>query len=79
MDNFSYQAPTRYLFGKGVEEKTGELAANEGWQRVLVVYGGGSAVRSGLLQRVIDSLSTHGVHTVTFGGIQPNPVDAPVR
>ena len=79
MDNFSYQAPTRYLFGKGVEEKTGELAANEGWQRVLVVYGGGSAVRSGLLQRVIDSLSTHGVHTMTFGGIQPNPVDAPVR
>lgn len=79
MDNFTYCSPTRYVFGRGVETETGRLAAEADWYTVMIVYGGGSAVRSGLLGRVCDSLSHHGVRFVTFGGIQPNPVDGPVR
>ncbi|MCM1162769.1 MAG: iron-containing alcohol dehydrogenase [Muribaculaceae bacterium] len=79
MDNFSYCSPTRYLFGHGVESETGRLVEEAGWKTVMIVYGGGSAVRSGLLGRVCDSLSHHGITFVTFGGIQPNPVDGPVR
>ncbi|MCH5326647.1 MAG: iron-containing alcohol dehydrogenase [Duncaniella sp.] len=79
MDNFSYVAPTRYLFGRGVENEVGRLAAEAGWSRVMVVYGQGSAVRSGLLSRVTASLSQSGVPFIQFGGIAPNPTAAPVR
>ena len=79
MDNFSYCSPTRYLFGRGTEDETGRLVAEAGWKTVMIVYGGGSAVRSGLLGRVCDSLSRRGITFVTFGGIHPNPTDTPVR
>lgn len=79
MDNFSYCSPTRYLFGRGVESETGRLVCDQGWHTVMIVYGGGSAIRSGLLERVCDSLSRRGVRFVTYGGIRPNPTDAPVR
>ncbi len=79
MDNFSYCAPTRYVFGRGAENQVGQLAAEAGWRRTLIVYGGGSAVRSGLLGRVMDSLSARGIPFVTLGGIRPNPTAGPVR
>lgn len=79
MDNFTYCTPTRYLFGRGTEDETGRLVAEAGWKTVMIVYGGGSAVRSGLLGRVCDSLSRRGITFVTFGGIRPNPTASPVR
>lgn len=79
MDNFTYCTPTKYVFGRGVESQTGNEAAAIGATKVLVVYGGGSAVRSGLLDRVCDSLSKSGIKYSTLGGIKPNPVDGPVR
>lgn len=79
MDNFSFYTPTRYKFGRGVENLVGEMARNEGWQTVMIIYGGGSAIRSGLLEKVCASLSQAGVSFVTFGGIKPNPTDGPVR
>ncbi len=75
MDNFTYCTPTRYVFGRGVELKAGEEAVNSGMKKALVVYGGGSAVRSGLLKKVTDCLSAAGVEFVELGGVQPNPVD----
>lgn len=77
MDNFSYCSPTRYLFGRGTEDETGRLVAEAGWKTVMIVYGGGSAVRSGLLGRVCDSLSRRGITFVTFGGIHPTPPTRP--
>ncbi|MEE0979077.1 MAG: iron-containing alcohol dehydrogenase [Muribaculaceae bacterium] len=75
MNNFSYYAPTEYLFGRETEKETGRKAVAYGMKRVLVAYGGGSVVRSGLLQRVIDSLDSAGVEHVEFSGIKPNPTD----
>lgn len=79
MNDFTYQAPTRYIFGRGVESQAGAELCREGIGRVLVVYGGGSAVRSGLIDRVLASLKEAGIEAVTLGGIQPNPTDPKVR
>ncbi len=73
MDNFEFYRPTHYYFGAGQECETGRYIKERGFGKVLVVYGGGSCVRSGLLQRVLDSLQAAGVEYVTYGGIQPNP------
>ena len=58
MNNFTYCTPTRYLFGRGVEIETGKQISALGIIRALVVYGGGSAVKSGVLGRVLESLET---------------------
>ncbi|MDE7452606.1 MAG: iron-containing alcohol dehydrogenase [Paramuribaculum sp.] len=79
MENFTYCSPTRYVFGKGTESQIGNEAAAIGAKKVLVVYGGGSAVRSGLLDRVCDSLKAQSIEVSCLGGISPNPVDGPVR
>jgi len=75
MDNFSYYAPTRYEFGRGVEEKCGDLMRLSGCRKVLLVYGTGSVVRSGLLDRVKRSLEASSVEYVSLSGIKPNPTD----
>ncbi len=73
-----FYSPTEYVFGRGAELRAGELAVRHGGTRALVVYGGGSAVRSGALQRVCGSLRACGVELCTLGGIQPNPTDVKV-
>lgn len=75
MNDFNYYTPTRYVFGRGVELQTGELTRWMGVSRVLLVYGGGSVVRSGLLDRVKTSLEMAGVEYMELGGVQPNPTD----
>ena len=75
MNNFSFYSPTKYVFGRGKESLTGELTQWMGCQKVLIVYGGGSVVRSGLLARVKSSLDATGISYVELGGIQPNPTD----
>ena len=78
MNNFSFYSPTHYVFGRGAEEQVGELTKAMGAHRVMIVYGMGSAVRSGLIERVKDSLKSAGIKTVEFGGVQPNPIDTKV-
>ena len=78
MNNFTFYTPTRYVFGRGAEEQAGELTKAMGARRVMIVYGMGSAVRSGLLDRVKASLKSAGIRTVELGGVQPNPVDTKV-
>lgn len=75
MDNFTFCTPTRYLFGRGVENEAGKLCKTAGWKKVMIVYGGGSAVRSGLLDRVSRSLAAEEIVSVRLGGVKPNPTD----
>ena len=70
---FQYYMKTEVVFGPGRADKTAELVQKHGGHRVLVVYGGGSAVRSGLLDRICGQLKEAGLTYETFGGVQPNP------
>ena len=78
MNNFTFHAPTEFVFGKDVENKTGVLCQKYGATKVLIVYGGGSVVRSGLLQRVKQVLDDARIPFAELGGIQPNPTDPKV-
>ncbi len=73
MQNFTYYAPTKVVFGKDVEKETGRLIREQGGRKALVVYGGGSAKRSGLLSRIAASLDEAGVTHLELGGVVPNP------
>ena len=73
MVNFEYFTPTKVVFGKNAEEKTGELVKEQGCKKVLVHYGGQSAKKSGLLDRICASLEKEGISYVTLGGVVPNP------
>lgn len=75
MLNFDFCSPTEYVFGRGVESRAGELTADRLGRKIMLVYGGGSAERSGLLDRVRRSLREAGVEFVELGGIAPNPTD----
>lgn len=78
MENFVFYSPTEFVFGRDTERQTGALAVKHGAHRVMIVYGGGSAVRSGLLDRVRESLREAGLTWCEMGGVQPNPVDTKV-
>ena len=58
--DFTYYSPTKVVFGKGRERETGVLVKERGAQKVLILYGGKSAQKSGLLFRVTDSLEQAG-------------------
>lgn len=73
MENFNYYTPTRVVFGRGTENQTGELVKQQGCRKVLVHYGGNSAKKSGLLDRVFRSLEEAGIDYVSLGGVVPNP------
>ena len=75
MDNFTFYSPTQFVFGKGTENETGAYVKRFGGSKVLVHYGSGSVIRSGLLDRVKKSLETEGISYVELGGVQPNPRD----
>lgn len=78
MNNFVFYSPTEFVFGKDTEMQVGALARKHGAQKVMIVYGGGSVVRSGLLDRVKQSLQEAGIEYCLMGGVQPNPVDTKV-
>ncbi len=72
-NSFEYFSPTRVIFGKETEKQTGKLIREYGGSRVLVLYGGKSAVRSGLLDLVKESLKEKELYFQELGGIVPNP------
>lgn len=78
MNNFTFYSPTEFVFGKGTEMQTGELVRKYGASKVLIVYGGGSVVRSGLLERVKQTLAQTGIPCLELDGVQPNPIDTKV-
>ena len=73
MRNFEWDNKTEVIFGCGTVAEAGRLVRRFGGSRVLLVYGGGSVIRSGLLDRVAASLEAEGISAVRFGGVQPNP------
>lgn len=72
--DFNFYSPTQVVFGKSAEEQLAELLKRYGGTRVLVHYGGGSARRSGLLDKVFGLLSDAGIGYVELGGVVPNPL-----
>ncbi len=79
MFGFTYYTPTKVVFGKETENSTGALVKAFGGSRVLLHYGGQSAVKSGLLDRVKASLDREGIFHVELGGVVPNPHVGKVR
>lgn len=73
MENFIYYTPTKVVFGKDEEKNVGKLIKEFGGKRVLIHYGGGSAIRSGLIDKVKKSLSEENLFFVELGGVKPNP------
>lgn len=73
MENFTFYSPTYFAFGKDQEKNTGKYVKRFGGNKVLVHYGGGSVVRSGLLDRVRDSLKSEDITFIELGGVKPNP------
>lgn len=75
MDNFNFYSPTEFVFGRDRENETGKYVKKYGGTRILIHYGSGSAVKSGLLDRVKKSLDIEGVFYTELGGVKPNPRD----
>lgn len=78
MDNFIFHSPTKFIFGKDTEAGVGNLLYEAGAKKVLIHYGSGSVVRSGLLARITASLEKAQIPYVELGGVLPNPVDSMV-
>ncbi len=79
MENFEFVSPTHFVFGRGAEEKVGSKLAERGACKVLLHYGGSSAIKSGLIDRVKASLDAAGIDHVELGGVRPNPEIGLVR
>ncbi|MCF0180644.1 MAG: iron-containing alcohol dehydrogenase [Muribaculaceae bacterium] len=79
MKDFNFYTPTRVVFGRESEEQVAQLVKNCGGSRVLVHYGGGSARKSGLLDKMVGLLNEAGIYTVELGGVVPNPELTMVR
>ncbi len=73
MDNFTFYSPTFFVFGKDTENEAGQYVKQFGGSKVLIHYGGQSAKKSGLLDRVGASLDAAGIPYVSLGGVKPNP------
>lgn len=73
MTGFTYNAPTKVVFGADAELQVGQLIGQENARKVLVHYGGSSARKSGLLDRIERSLRECGIDFVELGGVVPNP------
>ena len=73
MRDFTYYTPTKVVFGRGTENRVSELVKEFGGRKLLLHYGGGSVIRSGLLDRVKRILREEGIPYVCLGGVVPNP------
>lgn len=74
MKDFNFYSPTQVVFGRSSEEKTAGLVKKYGGTKVLVHYGGGSAVKSGLIDKLLRLLDEEGITHVELGGVVPNPL-----
>ena len=78
MNNFVFYSPTEFVFGKETEERCGALCREYGATKVLLVYGGGSVIKNGLLDKIKTKLQESVVDFTELGGVIPNPVDLKV-
>jgi alcohol dehydrogenase YqhD (iron-dependent ADH family) len=75
MNNFRFWSPTEFVFGKNTVKNTAQLVKKYGGTKVLLHYGGQSAIKSGLLAEVENNLQNEFIDYVKLGGVQPNPID----
>jgi len=73
MNDFTYYAPTKVIFGKDSDNQVGKMLKEYGAKKVLVFYGGGSVKRSGLFDKVTSTLTAEGISFIEVGGVEPNP------
>jgi len=73
MNNFNFYSPTYFVFGKERENEAGKYVKRFGGTNVLIHYGGGSVIKSGLLDRVKASLASENIAYIELGGVMPNP------
>ena len=73
MQNFTYYAPTKVIFGKDTHKQVGEIIKSYGYKKIMMQYGKGSIKKSGLYDEIISSLSENGIEVVEMGGVEPNP------
>ena len=73
MNNFNYYAPTKVVFGTSSENEVGKLILEQNCKKILIHYGGQSAIKSGLIDRVRKSLDEAGINYIELGGVVPNP------
>ena len=79
MENFEFYSPTRFVFGRGVESKVGELVRKCGGAKVLLHFGGGSIKANGIYDKVVAALEAAGLSYIPLGGVMPNPRSGLVR
>ena len=79
MRDFVYYTPTKVYFGKGKENDIGKICDEYGYRKVFIVYGGQSAVKSGLIERVEKSLAEADIICDKAGGVKANPVISKTR
>jgi alcohol dehydrogenase YqhD (iron-dependent ADH family) len=75
MNNFRFCSPTEFVFGKNTVGKVAQLVKNYGGTKVLIHYGGQSAIKSGLLAEVENCFRNEQIEYIKLGGVEPNPVD----
>lgn len=73
MFDFQLYTPTKVVFGRNAEAQVGDLVKAQHAKKVLIHYGSGSVIRSGLLDRVKAALTDAGIAYVELGGVVPNP------
>lgn len=73
MKDFMYYAPTKVYFGHDADNNIGEKLKEFNVRKILVLYGGGSAVRSGLIDKIKSDLQRSNISFLTRGGVEPNP------
>ena len=73
MNSFDFYSPTYFVFGRDRENETGRYVKKFGGSRVMIIYGGKSAKRSGLLDRVKKAIAAEGLSSIELGGVKPNP------
>ena len=79
MINFDFYSPTKIFFGKDRENEAGEIIKKYGYKKVLLHYGKSSIKKTGLYDKVVNSLNNSKVEFVELGGVEPNPKDSLVR
>ena len=75
MNNFNFYSPTEFVFGKGRAAEAGHFVKKYGGTKVLIHFGGGSAVRSGLIDTVKKSLGEAGIPCCELEGVKATPHD----
>lgn len=73
MVDFEFHSPTKIFFGKDAHLKTADIIKSYGFDKIMLHYGQGSVIKSGLYAELTGQLDKAGIKYVDFGGVEPNP------